>query len=101
MVLSADKERRRISLSLRQLHGGPPEGTEEYVPPAYEFPEDDDDDEAETPQAKEDPVAAGESDEIAPEDSETVPADDAEVGPEAEVAPAEDAEDSEVEEPVS
>ena len=44
MVLSADKTRRRISLSLRQLHGGPPEGAEEYVPPAYEFPEDDEDD---------------------------------------------------------
>lgn len=52
MVLSADKERRRISLSLRQLHGGPPEGAEEYVPPAYEFPEDDDDDEDEAPAPK-------------------------------------------------
>jgi small subunit ribosomal protein S1 len=47
MVLSADKVRRRISLSLRQLHGGGPtgEGTE-ITPPSYDYPEDDDDDEA-------------------------------------------------------
>jgi small subunit ribosomal protein S1 len=49
MVLSADKVRRRISLSLRQLHGGgPTEGAEEgaaYEPPAYQIPDDEDDDE--------------------------------------------------------
>jgi small subunit ribosomal protein S1 len=47
MVLSADKVRRRISLSLRQLHGGGPtgEGTE-ITPPSYDYPEDDDDDDA-------------------------------------------------------
>src|SRR6202140_6009528 len=48
MVLSADKVRRRISLSLRQLHGGGPtdegEGTgSTYEPPAYQFPDDEDD----------------------------------------------------------
>ncbi|MGI8848059.1 MAG: 30S ribosomal protein S1 [Candidatus Dormibacteria bacterium] len=43
MVLSADKARRRISLSLRQLHGGGPEDPGEYVPPSYDFSEDDDD----------------------------------------------------------
>lgn len=40
MVLSADKSRRRISLSLRQLHGGGPEGQGEYVPPSYDGDED-------------------------------------------------------------
>ena len=36
MVLSADKERRRISLSLRQLHGGgPTEGAEGWAAPMY------------------------------------------------------------------
>jgi small subunit ribosomal protein S1 len=44
MVLSADKVRRRISLSLRQLHGGGPvEGDEQagtYEPPAYQIPDD-------------------------------------------------------------
>ncbi len=40
MVLSADRARRRISLSLRQLHGGGPEGPGEYVPPTYDFSED-------------------------------------------------------------
>jgi small subunit ribosomal protein S1 len=48
MVLSADKVRRRISLSLRQLHGGGPtedgEGAGTYEPPAYQIPDDDDDD---------------------------------------------------------
>jgi len=47
MVLSADKVRRRISLSLRQLHGGGPgEGGDSavtYEPPAYQIPDDDDD----------------------------------------------------------
>jgi len=48
MVLSADRARRRISLSLRQLHGGGPEGPAEYVPPTYDLGEDSDqgDDEA-------------------------------------------------------
>jgi small subunit ribosomal protein S1 len=41
MVLSADRTRRRISLSLRQLHGGGPEGPGEYVPPTYDFGDDD------------------------------------------------------------
>jgi small subunit ribosomal protein S1 len=48
MVLSADKVRRRISLSLRQLHGGGPadggDGTGAYEPPAYQIPDDEDDD---------------------------------------------------------
>jgi small subunit ribosomal protein S1 len=45
MVLSADKVRRRISLSLRQLHGGGPTGEgDEITPPSYDYPEDDDDD---------------------------------------------------------
>jgi ribosomal protein S1 len=39
MVLSADRARRRISLSLRQLHGGGPEGPAEYVPPSYDLGE--------------------------------------------------------------
>jgi small subunit ribosomal protein S1 len=47
MVLSADKVRRRISLSLRQLHGGgPAEGGDDdatYEPPAYEIPDDEED----------------------------------------------------------
>jgi ribosomal protein S1 len=49
MVLSADRARRRISLSLRQLHGGGPEGPAEYVPPTYDLGEDSEssDDEAE------------------------------------------------------
>ena len=42
MVLSADRARRRISLSLRQLHGGGPEGPAEYVPPSYDLGEDGD-----------------------------------------------------------
>jgi transcriptional accessory protein Tex/SPT6 len=46
MVLSADKIRRRISLSLRQLHGGGPTGEgDEITPPSYDYPEDEDDDE--------------------------------------------------------
>ena len=45
MVLSADKVRRRISLSLRQLHGGGPTGEGgEFIAPSYDYPEDDDDD---------------------------------------------------------
>ena len=44
MVLSADKVRRRISLSLRQLHGGGPTGENgEIIAPSYDYPEDDDD----------------------------------------------------------
>jgi small subunit ribosomal protein S1 len=47
MVLSADKVRRRISLSLRQLHGGGPTGEGmEITPPSYDYPEDEDDDDA-------------------------------------------------------
>jgi len=42
MVLSADRARRRISLSLRQLHGGGPEGPGEYVPPVYDLGDDTD-----------------------------------------------------------
>ena len=52
MVLSADKVRRRISLSLRQLHGGGPTGEgDEITPPSYDYPEDDEDegDAAEAP----------------------------------------------------
>ena len=57
MVLSADKLRRRISLSLRQLHGGPPEGVEiEQI--SYEIPADDDDDDDVTPVAPKAPKAA-------------------------------------------
>jgi hypothetical protein len=49
MVLHADKVRRRISLSLRQLHGGGPEvGDADYTPPKYDFPEDDDDEESDS-----------------------------------------------------
>ena len=57
MVLSADRARRRISLSLRQLHGGGPEGPAEYVPPTYDLGEDSEssDDEAE---AEAEPAAA-------------------------------------------
>jgi small subunit ribosomal protein S1 len=65
MVLSADKVRRRISLSLRQLHGGGPtgEGTE-ITPPSYDYPEDDDDDDAAAITAvasAAEPVAAGDA----------------------------------------
>ncbi len=52
MVLSADRARRRISLSLRQLHGGGPQGPGEYVPPSYDFGE-------EEPAAPEAAAAAG------------------------------------------
>src|ERR1700726_3690929 len=48
MVLRADKVRRRISLSLRQLPGGgAAEGGEDgapYEPPAYQIPDDEDED---------------------------------------------------------
>jgi predicted RNA-binding protein with RPS1 domain len=51
MVLSADKVRRRISLSLRQLHGGGPaegaDGGGTYEPPAYQIPDDEEDDDLE------------------------------------------------------
>ena len=46
MVLNADKVRRRISLSLRQLHEGGPSADAEYTPPTYDFPEDEDEGEA-------------------------------------------------------
>ena len=46
MVLSADRVRRRISLSLRQLHGGGP-ATDEYTPPTYDFGDDEADEEHE------------------------------------------------------
>jgi small subunit ribosomal protein S1 len=59
MVLSADRARRRISLSLRQLHGGGPEGPAEYVPPTYDLGDDSDqvDDESD---AQAEPAAAAE-----------------------------------------
>jgi small subunit ribosomal protein S1 len=58
MVLSADKVRRRISLSLRQLHGGGPTGEgDEITPPSYDYPEDDDD-ESDTVVAAVTPMAA-------------------------------------------
>ena len=58
MVLSADKVRRRISLSLRQLHGGGPTGEgDEITPPSYDYPEDDDD-ESETVVTAVTPMAA-------------------------------------------
>jgi predicted RNA-binding protein with RPS1 domain len=59
MVLSADRARRRISLSLRQLHGGGPEGPAEYVPPTYDLGDDSDqvDDESD---AQAEPAAATE-----------------------------------------
>jgi small subunit ribosomal protein S1 len=93
MVLSADKVRRRISLSLRQLHGGgPTDGGEDgatYEPPAYQIPDDEDEDddidvvdeavpaaEAEAPAAEgaaeEEPVA-----EAATEDASEPPGSDA------------------------
>ncbi len=56
MVLSADKVRRRISLSLRQLHGGGPaegEGESEsestFEPPAYRIPDEEEDEVLVTP----------------------------------------------------
>jgi small subunit ribosomal protein S1 len=64
MVLSADKVRRRISLSLRQLHGGGPAedgegGAATYEPPAYQIPDDDDDDDDFVSVAAVDGAAAG------------------------------------------
>ncbi|HZB98259.1 MAG TPA: 30S ribosomal protein S1 [Candidatus Sulfotelmatobacter sp.] len=49
MVLNADKVRRRISLSLRQLHGGGPEqGLEaEHAAPRYDFGDEDEDEDGE------------------------------------------------------
>jgi len=59
MVLSADKVRRRISLSLRQLHGGGPTGEgDEITPPSYDYPEDEDDDDSETVVTAVTPMAA-------------------------------------------
>jgi small subunit ribosomal protein S1 len=91
MVLSADKSRRRISLSLRQLHGGgPPEGaTGEYVPPTYDFGDEDED--GGEPQtvaaASETPVAAAEpeADAETVEDVGTGAGADTEPDPEAEL----------------
>ena len=56
MVLSADKTRRRISLSLRQLHGGAPEGMD-FSTQSYDFSDEDDDDEP-APRASAPAVAA-------------------------------------------
>ncbi|HKC77365.1 MAG TPA: 30S ribosomal protein S1 [Gaiellaceae bacterium] len=72
MVLSADKVRRRISLSLRQLHGGGPSEDGEgagntYEPPAYQFPDDDDDEDE----------AAAEGSATAPAEVEETPAEGA------------------------
>ena len=82
MVLSADKVRRRISLSLRQLHGGgPTEGVEEggtYEPPAYQIPDDEDDDEEEAAAAAID-VAAVDVTDAAAAEAEGTDAADAEV----------------------
>jgi predicted RNA-binding protein with RPS1 domain len=67
MVLSADRARRRISLSLRQLHGGGPEGPAEYVPPTYDLGDDsghgddESDAQAESAAATEDVVVVTES----------------------------------------
>ena len=59
MVLSADKVRRRISLSLRQLHGGGPTGEGgEFIAPSYDYPEDDDDDSGPVVSGAVAPVAA-------------------------------------------
>ena len=66
MVLNADKVRRRISLSLRQLHGGGPAEGAEVAPPSYDFPEDEEDengeggDAAATIEAEPEPAAAPE-----------------------------------------
>jgi small subunit ribosomal protein S1 len=59
MVLSADKVRRRISLSLRQLHGGGPTGEgDEITPPSYDYPEEDDDENDHTVVTAVTPMAA-------------------------------------------
>jgi ribosomal protein S1 len=65
MVLSADRARRRISLSLRQLHGGGPEGPAEYVPPSYDLGDDSESPEDET-EAEAEPAA------VAPQVAEAV-----------------------------
>ena len=81
MVLSADRTRRRISLSLRQLHGGGPEGPAEYVPPSYDLGED-----AEAPTEAPAELAAAPgsvaADELAAADETETP----EVAPETETA---------------
>jgi small subunit ribosomal protein S1 len=78
MVLSADKVRRRISLSLRQLHGGGPTEPADgdggsYEPPAYQFPDDEDDDDgapaAEAATVVDDDTDAGTVDDEAPVDA--------------------------------
>ena len=56
MVLAADKQRRRISLSLRQLHGGGPAEPGEYVPPTYDEDEDEDEDDSEPVAKEQEPV---------------------------------------------
>ena len=59
MVLSADKVRRRISLSLRQLHGGGPTGEgDEITPPSYDYPEEDDEENDHTVVTSVTPMAA-------------------------------------------
>jgi small subunit ribosomal protein S1 len=59
MVLSADKVRRRISLSLRQLHGGGPTGEGmEITPPSYDYPEEDDEENDHSTVTRVTPMAA-------------------------------------------
>jgi small subunit ribosomal protein S1 len=113
MVLSADKVRRRISLSLRQLHGGGPTGEGgEFIAPSYDYPEDDDDDSGETvarvatpaPAAEDvievEAVEAPEADATAPADVTAEPVADTE--PEAGTGPVADAEpEAGAEEPVA
>jgi small subunit ribosomal protein S1 len=81
MVLSADKVRRRISLSLRQLHGGGPtedgEGGGTYEPPAYQIPDDDEDEDVVDVAAVEVTGDAGDGAVSAAEESEPAPGEDA------------------------
>ena len=112
MVLSADKVRRRISLSLRQLHGGGPTedgegGGATYEPPAYQIPDDDEDDEDDVVAvaAAEAPADAGAATDPDPDPDPDPDADadaDAEREAEDEAEPDGDAEaEAEAEEPVA